>query len=222
MRTARILSANVIRLIFVAMTLTRATAAELTNVNEVASPPPVKTAVEVPKTYVLRPNDVVLVRVFQESELTTQVRISEEGCISMPLLGTIKIASNTLEQAATLIRDLLDKDYLVNPQVFVVLAEGGGGQGGVGPKQRFTVLGQVRSPGHYQFQSGEPLDLLQAIATAGSYTGIANPRKITVQRMVDGEKKTFKLDAKAMAEGKSEKPFQILPNDTITVGERWL
>lgn len=209
------------RLALVAVALANTTAAEPTNVNEVASQPPTNTAGQVSPAYILKPNDVVLIKVYQEDELTTQARVSEQGCINMPLIGSVKIASNTLEQAANLIRDLLNKDYLVSPQVFVVLSEGtGAGPGGT--KQRFTILGQVRSPGNFEFRSGEPLDLLQAIATAGSYTSLANPRKITVQRMVDGQKKIFKLNAKTMAEGKSEKPFQILPNDTITVGERWL
>jgi polysaccharide export outer membrane protein len=70
--------------------------------------------------------------------------------------------------------------------------------------------------------SDESVSLLQAIATAGGYTRIGNPRRITVQRTVGSENKLIKLDAEAMAENKKEKPFVILPDDVIVVGEKWI
>jgi polysaccharide export outer membrane protein len=132
----------------------------------------------------------------------------------MPLLGTVEIGSNTVENAITMIREKLAKDYLVNPQVSLSIVEYG--------KRRFTVLGQVTRPGTYEMTSDEPMNLLQAIATAGGYTRIGNPRKIIVERLVGNEKEIHKLDAESMAEDKKSKPFILLPDDTVTVGEKWL
>lgn len=214
MDNTRTLLRRLAGLTILAAALSRVMAAEAPPPNETTNQVPIKTALEVAPSYVLRPNDVIQVKVHLEDELTTQARISPQGTITMPMLGSVKVASNTIEQTATLIRDLLDKDYLVNPQVFVILIEGA--------KSRFTVLGQVQRPGNFEMPAGESLDLLQAIAMAGSYTSIGNPKKVTVQRVVSGEKKIFKLDAKAMAEGGKNKSFQVLPDDVITVGERWL
>ena len=69
-------------------------------------------------------------------------------------------------------------------------------------------------------QIGTLTETLQAIAMAGGYTRLGAPWKVTVQRTVDGQQKIFKLDADAMARDKDGKPFQILPEDTITVGQR--
>ena len=171
-------------------------------------------AQEPSRLYVLKANDIVLVKVYQEDDLTTQARIARDGSITLPLLGTIEIGSNTVENAITLIRDKLAKDYLVNPQVSLSIVEYG--------KRRFTVLGQVTRPGTYEMTTDEPMNLLQAIATAGGYTRIGNQRKIIVERLVGDEKKIFKLDAGSMAEDKKSKPFILLPDDTITVGEKWL
>jgi hypothetical protein len=66
----------------------------------------------------------------------------------------------------------------------------------------------------------ESINLLQAISMAGGYTRIGAPWKITLQRTVNEEQKIFKLDADAMSKDKKSKPFEILPDDSITVGEK--
>ena len=164
--------------------------------------------------YILRQGDVVQVKVYQEEDLTSIARIGREGTITMPLLGSVKVVSNSLEQATILIRDLLAKDYLVNPQVNLNVTEFA--------KRRYTVLGQVQRPSTYDMPPDESVSLLQAIATAGGYTRIGNPRKITVQRAVGKESQVLRLDAEAMAQDKKGKPFEILPDDVIIVGEKWL
>jgi polysaccharide export outer membrane protein len=171
-------------------------------------------AQEPSRLYILRPNDVVLVKVYQEEDLTTQARVAQDGSITLPLLGAVRIGSNTVEHAVGLITQKLAQDYLVNPQVSLSVVEY--------CKRRFTVLGQVARPGAYEMTSDEPLNLLQAIATAGGYTRIGNPRKIIVERLVGDEKKIFKLNAESMAEDKKSKPFIVLPDDTISVGEKWI
>jgi polysaccharide export outer membrane protein len=164
--------------------------------------------------YVLRQGDVVQVKVYLEEDLTSVSRIGKDGAITMPLLGSVAVVSNTMEKATIVIHDLLAKDYLVNPQVTLNVNEFA--------KRRFTVLGQVQRPGTYDMPAEDAVTLLQAIATAGGYTRIASARKITVQRMVAGENKLIKLDAEAMAVDKGKRPFEILPDDVIVIGEKWL
>jgi len=164
--------------------------------------------------YILRQGDVVTVKVYQEDDLASVSRIGKNGAITMPLLGSVKVVSNSLEKATLILRDLLAKDYLVDPQVTLNVTEFA--------KRRFTVLGQVQRPNTYDMPADDSVSLLQAIATAGGYTRIGNPRKITVQRTVGTDNQVIKLDAEAMASEKKEKPFEILPDDVIIVGEKWL
>lgn len=164
--------------------------------------------------YILRQGDVVQVKVYQEEDLTSVSRISKDGTITMPLLGSVRVVSNSLEKATIIIRDLLARDYLVEPQVNLNVTEFA--------KRRFTVLGQVQHPGTFDMPADEAVSLLQAIATAGGYTRIANAHKITVQRTVGAENKVIRLDAEAMALNRKEKPFEIKPDDVIVVGEKWL
>ncbi|MGO9202637.1 MAG: polysaccharide biosynthesis/export family protein [Limisphaerales bacterium] len=177
-------------------------------------PPELAAPIAASPQYVLRQGDVVQVKVYQEEDLTSVSRIGKEGAITMPLLGSVTVVSNTLEKATVIVRDLLAKDYLVDPQVTLNVTEFA--------KRRFTVLGQVQHPSTYDMPADDSVCLLQAIATAGGYTRIANSHRITVQRTVGTENKLIRLDAEAMALKKSQKPFEVLPDDVIVVGEKWL
>ena len=166
------------------------------------------------RVYRLTPNDVIQVKVYQEDDLETRGRVAQDGSLTLPLVGVVKIGGKSVEQAAAMIRELYGTDYLVNPQVSVIILEYA--------KRNFTVLGQVQKPGSYEIPNEQSVDLLRAIAIAGGYTRIGNPSKITVQRKVGDETKIFKLDAEAMAKEKNAKPFEILPEDTVTVGEKFI
>jgi len=53
----------------------------------------------------------------------------------------------------------------------------------------------------------------------GGFSKIANPSNITVKRVVEGQEKILKLNAKKMASGTDPSAFMVRPGDIITVGE---
>jgi polysaccharide export outer membrane protein len=167
--------------------------------------------VAVDSNYVLQKNDDLRITVFGEDDLTTETRISKTGSIAFPLIGSLKIDGMTIEQATAEIRRLLDKDYIVNPQVRITLMEYA--------KQRITILGQVRAPGEMELPVEGGLDLLGAIAMAGGFTRIADPGRVTVRRNVDGKDIVLKVNAKDLEKNDNVKPFLVKPGDTITVPE---
>jgi protein involved in polysaccharide export with SLBB domain len=166
---------------------------------------------KVNESYRLCSHDRVSIRVFREDELATEARIDKNGTITFPLIGNVRLVGQTAQQAAKTIERLLAADYLVDPQVSVSVTEYS--------KRRFTILGQVSSPGTIEMPEDTPLNLLEAIGMAGGYTRIAQPSRITVKRVVDGKEVVHKLDGKKMAKDTNTEIFQVLPGDTITVGE---
>jgi len=160
----------------------------------------------------LQPNDVLVMTVYQEPDLTTKVTLDGQGMAELPLIGSLKLAGLTLSQSTVMVHDLYDKDYLVNPKVTIQLEQMA--------TQRFTVLGQVQRPGSFEFPPNESINLLQSIAMSGGYTRLAAPSKVTIQRVINGSLSVYELDAADMAKDKKTKPFEILPGDIITVGER--
>ena len=163
------------------------------------------------ETYRISANDTIRIKIYQEEDLTSEVRISRDGSTTFPLLGTINLGGRTVDEATTLIRELLAKDYLVNPQVTVTVIDYA--------KRRFTVLGQVGKPGIYDFPNEQGMTLLQAIGMAGGFTRLARSGKVTITRSVGG-KKTFTVDVKANTNDPGTKQFDVLPDDTISVDER--
>jgi len=160
----------------------------------------------------LSPNDGILVTVYQEDDLTTKTIIDKNGMVMLPLLGQVKISGLTVGQATERIQQLYNKDYLVNPQVNLIVERFA--------ERRFAVLGQVQKPGNFDFPTNESVNLLEAIAIAGGYTRLGAPSKVDVRRVEDGSPKIFHFDAGEMAKDARKKPFEILPDDIITVGER--
>ncbi len=162
--------------------------------------------------YDLRPNDMIEIRVFQEDDLNSTVRISKDGTINFPLIGVVRVGGMSAQGAAATIRSLLAKDYLVNPQVSVTVRDYS--------KRRFTVLGEVQKPGAYELPDHDSIGLLEAIGMAGGYTRIAEPGKITLKRMINGAETVIKLNAKKMARDGDSRTVEIKPGDVVTVGER--
>ena len=167
----------------------------------------------VTENYVLTANDLINMKVFQEDDLTTSCRIGADGTVGLPLIGQVKVAGQTTDEAARHIARLLDARFLVNPQVSVSVT--------TVARRRFTMLGQVVKPGAYNMQFQDSIDLLEAIGMAGGYARLANPAKITVKRR-DGERDVlFEVNGKDLASARGGKQFSVQAGDTITVGERF-
>ena len=167
--------------------------------------------VAVAANYVLSPNDVVHIQVFKEPNLETKARVANDGTIIFPLLGPVILGGKPLDKATVYLQGLLEKDYLVSPQVTLEVVEFS--------KRRFTIIGQVQKPGPYEFPDDQPtMNVIQAISMAGGYTRIAAPTKVKVRRKQGEKILTFNVDAKAMMKG-NNKPFEIFRDDTIEVGE---
>lgn len=202
LRRSRIISGALVAICFCASSSHRAFGQQRT----VESPP------SIPRSnYILAPSDLVEVKVYQEDDLETKVRVARDGTITFPLVGAVKVGGRSPQEAAESIRDRLARGYLINPQVTVNVLEY--------TKYRLTVLGQVQKPGSYDFPDRERLTLLEAIGLAGGYTRGANPSKVVIKRLVNGQETVFQVDAKTMASQGSAKGFEVQPGDVITVAE---
>ena len=61
------------------------------------------------------------------------------------------------------------------------------------------------------------MSIVQAIAIAEGFTGVANQNRVTVLRLVNGKNEKFELDVKQMMNDSKAKPFEIKPGDMIDV-----
>ncbi len=112
-----------------------------------------------PLEYRLTAGDLIKITVFQNPDLSIEARITENGYISYPLLGMVRLGGTTTTQAEQLITDgLRQRDVIKQPQVSILVTQVRGNQA--------SVLGQVGKAGRYPIETAD-MRLTDLIATAG-------------------------------------------------------
>ena len=131
------------------------------------------------ENYILKPSDVIQVTVYQEPDLDKTVRIEADGSVTFPLISKIKVADLTVSESQELITKLYNRDYLVDPQVSVLVAS-------FSPKW-VRVLGSVNRPGIVDMPPDREMTLTEAIALANGVSRPGNPKSITIKRVGEGD-----------------------------------
>jgi polysaccharide export outer membrane protein len=112
----------------------------------------------------LAPGFLLGVMVYYEPELTTHIRVDNEGNIDLPLIGSIHVAGKTLADATKEIEDKFrSAQILKDPQVTLNVEQY--------VSASVTVLGEVQVPGRIQLLA--PHSLLDVIGMAGGETNLA-------------------------------------------------
>lgn len=102
-------------------------------------------AQEAPSDYRLGAGDTIRVLVFQSPDLTVEARVSENGVISVPMIGNTAIGGLSIADAEKKIAAALKSGgFLQQPQVNIVLLQVRGNQ--------VSVLGQVHRPGRFPLE----------------------------------------------------------------------
>ena len=111
-----------------------------------------------PAMYVIGPQDVLKVTVFDEPDLSQSYRVDSDGMVTFPLLGRVAAGGQTLREFQDKLRDQLANGFLRNPQVRAEVEQY--------KSQSVFVLGEVRTPGRISMMGTKTL--LEALAEAGS------------------------------------------------------
>lgn len=146
--------------------------------------------------YTLNAGDAVRIHVYGEPDLTFEnVLIGQNGRISFPFLGELRVVGGTVADLQTKLEDGLRPDYLINPRVSVAIVK----------YRPFFVNGEVKRPGGVDFQPG--LTLRKAVALAGGFTERANRKEFLIIADDDpeGREREVGLD------------YRVRPGDIITV-----
>jgi polysaccharide export outer membrane protein len=164
--------------------------------------------------YLLRPADILQVKVFQEDDLTREVSVSREFGISLPLIGNLDLRNRTVRQAEELIRQLYDRDFLVNPQVTVTVLRYA--------ERAVNVIGSVNSPQAVPFPPERGLTLLEAIARSGGFSRLADRSNVKITRTDErGVSVTFTVNAERLLDSRSANLWSLQVDDVIYVPEKF-
>lgn len=157
------------------------------------------------QVYLLQFGDELEVSVWGHTDLNVKSPIREDGTFSFPLIGQVEAIGHSLKEVEESVRERLNRDYIVNPQVTARLTGA-----------RFSVFGEVQQPGSYPIEGS--MDLLTAISIAGGITKFGSSR-VEVIRGHGNEKVTIRTNLDRIVHGK-EPNVNILPHDTVYVKRR--
>ena len=149
--------------------------------------------------YRLGAGDQIRIIVFGSEDLSGEFEVGGQGDIAYPLIGQVQAGGKTLREVEADITARLQPDYLKDPRVNVEVLN----------YRPFFILGEVRNPGSYPYQSG--MRVVNAIALAGGFTYRASEGEVLITRASDPSKQKLKADQNAT----------VLPGDIVEVPERF-
>jgi polysaccharide export outer membrane protein len=167
------------------------------------------TRVKASENYIIVPLDVIQFRILGENETQTEVRVANDGSISLPYIGNVKIAGMTVSDARSMIYLKYAADYYVNPQIDLAIISY--------KQQRVNVQGMVNRQGFVIVPPEEKVTLLGAIAMAGGWSDNRLASK-TVKLVRTSEKGTTTTEIDTTKIGPDDCPLQ--DGDLIIVPER--
>jgi len=158
-------------------------------------------------TYVIGAQDGLHISVWKEPELTLSVTVRPDGKISLPLLNDVQASGMTPIQLAQSVTEKLKK-FVTEPQVTVIVTSIN--------SQRIYIVGEISRSGAFPLLPG--MTVLQAIASAGSFTQFANQKAIYVLRTENGKQVKYPFNYKEVIKGKNpQQNITLKPGDTIVV-----
>lgn len=160
--------------------------------------------------YTLAGGDIISISVYQNPDLSISARVSENGNITFPLLGSVKVGGLTIPDAETRIANGLSKGgFVKQPHVSIMLASLRGNQ--------IDVIGQVNKPGRYPLET-TGMRLTDALALAGGISATGADSVVVIGER-EGKPFRYEVDVPTLygVKGLSSSNMIMSNGDTIFV-----
>lgn len=141
-----------------------------------------------------------------QSRGTSGYTIDPDGCIDFPLIGRIKAAGLSRSEFAAHLKKTLEENSVAKDAVVTVEYLDMG----------FTVIGEVKEPGFYTFDS-DKTTLLQALGKAGDMTIYGKRDIVKVIRTTDGKQETYVINMTDGAQMVKSPGYILQSNDVVYV-----
>jgi polysaccharide export outer membrane protein len=165
--------------------------------------------------YRIGSGDVLRIAVYGHEDLSRLAVVTPDGKMPFPLIGEVQAAGLTPSQLEARIRELLARDYLVDPQVTVAVQEY--------RSQKVFVLGEVEKPGTYALTGQTSLlDILSQASGPGKVAG----RQVVIVRVPRPEgpvapgaagSTTLRVNLKRLLDGDPAENVALQNGDTVYV-----
>lgn len=152
--------------------------------------------------------DLLELRVFGLDELDQVVRVSDDGSITLPLLGRLSVVGLTKGELEDRIAALLGERYVRDPQVVLFIRER--------ESKKVAITGAVREPGTYEMLGEKTL--LEMLSAAGGLDRDFGQEIIVLRTGVDGTRRKIPVDLQRLVyDVDPELNITIEPGDMVYV-----
>jgi len=129
-----------------------------------AQPASTQAAANRPSDYVVGPQDVLKVSVYDEPTMSGTFRVDTDGSFQYPMLGRVAASGMRVRDIEQMLKTKLEDGFIRRAQVTVDVDQF--------RSRSVFIVGEVRSPGKYPM-TGQ-MSLIEALAAAGSTTPTAS------------------------------------------------
>ena len=155
--------------------------------------------------YRIGAKDLLEITVYELPEMNQTVRVSEDGSITLSLLGKIEVAGLTAQELEKRLASVLDAQFTKNAHVTVFIKE----------FQKISVIGAVGNPGQYELVG--PTTLLQVIAQAGGLTAQHMNEVFIYRKNAEGGQSILSIRLDDLASGRPEFNIELQPKDVLSI-----
>jgi polysaccharide export outer membrane protein len=167
--------------------------------------------------YIVGPQDVLKVTVFDEPQLSGTFRVDTDGSFTYPFVGRVQAVGQTLRTIEGELAKMLGQGYVRNPQVSIEVEQY--------RSRSFFVVGEVRSPGRYPLVGD--MTLIEALAQAGSTTSAAGSELLILHAQQPGQpasdadtaSRTTRVNLADLQSGKLANNIVLREGDTVFVAK---
>jgi polysaccharide export outer membrane protein len=136
------------------------------------------------------------------------VRVSEEGRITLPLLGEVGVGDLTKFEVEKKLTGLAGQRIVLNPQVTVHILEY--------LSRRVSVVGAVEKPGPFELLGRRTV--LNAISEAGGLTRDAGEEIVIIRQLPEGDSTSIRISIDGLfVQGDPKLNLVLQPGDVINV-----
>jgi len=159
--------------------------------------------------YVLGAGDIIKVTVFDYPDLTTEVRVSESGTVTFPLLGELSVGGLSADEAQNLIAErLASGGFIKQAHVSVMVSQF--------MSQQVSVIGHVNKPGKYPLSKASTI--VDLLAMAGGVGPTGGDTAVLIRPGKGGGKETrTEIDLYALFQSGESNNIEVITEDIIFV-----
>ena len=161
--------------------------------------------------YVIGEEDILIIAVWQNPDLTQDAIVRPDGMISFPLIGDVLAKDRTVSQLDQEVTKRL-KEYIRQPEVSISIKKLGG--------NKVMILGEVSKPGVYAVTGTKTI--LEAISLAGGFTKNSVASSVVLIRGGFENPKAERLNLSKALAGGAHLNVALLSEDIIFVPKKFI